>query len=201
VKFEHILQVYWSKGFFFAGKLFYTNKLTLTGLFRHHLFGLNNSFKKLLVKRLELTTFVYYYHNLFYFVNYLSKSNKRVIKTINIILSQINNVNAPLSEQKKLNILRKYLIKSYQGYCHSIGKPVRGQRTWSNSWNSFKCNNVLRNFINKVQRAKLLSQKNTQIKVDYRSVKKKYTFQNKNSSSGKKPLNKNYQVFTSKSWY
>ena len=34
---------------------------------------------------------------------------------------------------KKLHIIRKYLIKSYSGYCHALGKPVRGQRTWSNS--------------------------------------------------------------------
>jgi ribosomal protein S13 len=201
MKFEHILQVYWSKGFFFAGKLFYTNKLTLTNLFKHYLFGLGKSFKKLLVKRLELTTFVYYYYNLFYFVNYLSKSYKRVIKTINIIFSQINNVNHSLLEQKKLNILRKYLTKSYQGYCHSLGKPVRGQRTWSNSWNSFKCNNTLRNFITKVQRAKSLAQKNTQAKIDYRSVKKKYTQQSKNINPTKKIVNKNYNLFTSKSWY
>jgi ribosomal protein S13 len=201
MKFEHILQVYWSKGFFFAGKLFYTNKLTLTNLFKYHLFGLSSLFKKLLVKRLELTTFLYYYHNLFYFVNYLSKSHKRVIKTINIMFSQVNNVNSSLSEQKKLNILRKYLLKSYQGYCHSLGKPVRGQRTWSNSWNSFKCNNILRNFITKVQRAKSLAQKNTQTKIDYRSVKKKYIQHNKNNISAKKSLSKNYNIFNSKSWY
>lgn len=48
---------------------------------------------------------------------------------MNIIFSQINNVNSTVYEQKKLNILRKYLTRTYQGYCHSIGKPVRGQRT------------------------------------------------------------------------
>jgi len=202
MKFEHILQVYWSKGFFFAGKLFYTNKLTLSNLLKHNLYGLNNSFKRLLIKRLELTTFVYYYTNLFYFVNYLSHSHKRVIKTINIIFSQVNNVNASLLEQKKLNIIRKYLLKSYQGYCHLLGKPVRGQRTWSNSWNSFKCNNVLRNFVTKVQRNKSLLQKATQTKIDYRSVKKKYTQQPKtNQNTSKKSITQNYNTFASKSWY
>lgn len=202
MKFEHILQVYWSKGFFFAGKLFYTNKLTLQNLFTHQLFGLNKNFKKLLIKRLELTTFAYHYTNLFYFVNYLSKSHKRVIKTINIIFSQVNNVNASLKELQKLNVIRKYLLRSYQGYCHLLGKPVRGQRTWSNSWNSFKCNNILRNFITKVQRSKSLLQNNSHLKIDYRSVKKKYTQNPKpTQNTTKKTPTNNYNTFTSKSWY
>lgn len=66
-------------------------------------------------------------------VDYSLYSKKFFIKCLNIILSQISNVNSNLSDLKRLNILKKYLIKSYQGYCHAIGKPVRGQRTWSNS--------------------------------------------------------------------
>ena len=175
MKFEHILQVYWTKGFFFGGKLFYTTKLHFNDIFKLHLYGLNNKFKNLIIKRLEITTFALFYLNLFFFVNYLSVVFKKVVKTINILLSQVNNVNSTLKDQQKLNILRKYLLRTYQGYCHAVGKPVRGQRTWSNGWNSFKCNNVLRNFITKLQRINLMSSLNTTIKVDYRKVKKKYT--------------------------
>lgn len=74
-----------------------------------------------------------YYTNLFYLINYSTRFHKKLTKTLNIIFSQINNVNTNLFELKKLNIIKKYLIRSYQGYCHAIGKPVRGQRTWSNA--------------------------------------------------------------------
>jgi hypothetical protein len=93
---------------------------------------------------------------------------------MNIIFSQINNVNSTVYEQKKLNILRKYLTRTYQGYCHSIGKPVRGQRTWSNAWNSFKTNNLLRNFVTKIRYIQSLTNKDKVEKIDYRSLKKKY---------------------------
>jgi len=132
MKFEHILQVYWSKGFFYSGKLYYTKKLEYKK-FTNSLPGLGKTFQKLLYKRLELTTFSLYYSNLFFFVDYLQFSAKKLTKTINIILSQISNVNNTTMKLLELNILRKYLTKSYQGYCHALGKPVRGQRTWSNA--------------------------------------------------------------------
>jgi hypothetical protein len=129
MRFEHILQVYWSKGFFFGGKLFYTNGLNYNNIFKNHTFGFSYKFKSILTKRLELTTFSLYYSNLYYLIDYFYIFNKKYIKLINIIFSQINNVNLTLKELQKLNIVRKFLIKSYKGYCHSIGKPVRGQRT------------------------------------------------------------------------
>jgi|TARA_B110000261_G_scaffold131729_1_gene147957 hypothetical protein len=133
MRFEHILQVYWSKGFFFGGKLFYTNNLEFKNIFSQHLYGFNYKFREVLIKRLELTTFYVHYSNLYYLLNYSSTFFKKTTKIINIILSQVSNVNLNLRELKKLNILKKYLTKSYQGYCHAIGKPVRGQRTWSNA--------------------------------------------------------------------
>lgn len=129
MRFEHILQVYWSKGFFFGGKLFYTSNLPFKDIFKHHLYGFNYKFRHLIIKRLELTTFFLHYSNLYYFLNYSSNFFRYTQKTMNIILSQVNNVNLTTKELEKLNIIKKYLTKSYQGYCHSIGKPVRGQRT------------------------------------------------------------------------
>ena len=129
VRFEHILQVYWSKGFFFGGKLFYVTNLQFKDIFKINLYGFGNKFRNIIIKRLELTTFFMYYSNLYYFINYSTKFNKNFIKTLNIVFSQVNNVNISLVELHKINIIRKYLIKSYQGYCHAIGKPVRGQKT------------------------------------------------------------------------
>lgn len=129
MRFEHILQVYWSKGFFFGGKLFYINKLYFNDIFRYHTYGLGSKFKQLFIKRFELTTFFVYYVNTFSLIHYLTKTHRKLIKPINIIFSQINSVNSTLDKLKTLNIVRKYLLRSYQGYCHYIGKPVRGQRT------------------------------------------------------------------------
>jgi len=197
LKFEHILQVYWSKGFFFGGKLFYTNKLLFKTFIKKNLLGLSYKFLKLIEKRLELTTFSMYYSNLFFMVDYSLYSKKFFIKCLNIILSQISNVNSNLSDLKRLNILKKYLIKSYQGYCHAIGKPVRGQRTWSNSWNSIKCNTILKSFITKIKQINSLKNVNNSKKIDYKSVKKRY-------SSSKKTINNkniNKSSFSKKTWF
>lgn len=196
MRFEHILQVYWSKGFFFGGKLFYTNNLDFKNIFKQHLYGFNSKFKQILIQRLEVTTFYVYYSNLYYLLDYSSIFFKKLTKTINIVLSQINNVNLNLREIKKINILRKYLVKSYQGYCHAIGKPVRGQRTWSNAWNSFKCNNTLRNFVNKIKHINSLSNKNKTLKIDYKVIKKKYSQQ---SHQNKTKTNKQAKIFNT--WY
>lgn len=93
------------------------------------MYGFGPKFNKLLLKRLELSTFFLYYTNVYYFITYSTLFIKNFIKIINIILSQVSNVNTGLLKLKNLNILRHYLIKSYKGYCHSIGKPVNGQRT------------------------------------------------------------------------
>ena len=34
-----------------------------------------------------------------------------------------------IDEMIRLNILRKFVIRSYQGLCHAQGKPIHGQRT------------------------------------------------------------------------
>jgi len=98
-------------------------------MFRYNLFGLGLKFKTSIVRRLELTTFSLYYTKNMPLLAYTVRTFKKLVKTLNIIFSQVNNVNSTVRELKKLNIIRKYLIRSYQGYCHSIGKPVRGQRT------------------------------------------------------------------------
>jgi ribosomal protein S13 len=169
-------------------------------MFSQNLYGLNFKFKNLIIKRLELTTFAFFYAPTLFFTDYLNVVSKKVIKTLNILFSQVNNVNLTVHDQHKLNILRKYLIKSYQGYCHVLGKPVRGQRTWSNGWNAFKCNNTLRSFINRIKYLQSVSSKNTRNKVDYRSVKKKYTLKPKQNKILQKTAVTNDPIFKS-SWY
>jgi ribosomal protein S13 len=130
MRFEHILQVYWSKGLFFGGKLIHTTHLRYNDFFNKNLlYGLKKNFKVVITRRLELTTFSLIKSKIFYLNTYTKAFCKVIFKTLNTIFSQINNVNSTVLELKTLNILRKYLIKSYQGYCHILGKPVRGQRT------------------------------------------------------------------------
>lgn len=45
-----------------------------------------------------------------------------------------------------LNIYLLNLLGTYKGWRHSRGLPVRGQRTWSNSWSCYRSNLVLRSY-------------------------------------------------------
>jgi hypothetical protein len=38
------------------------------------------------------------------------------------------------------------LVNSYRGLRHAFGLPVRGQRTWTNAWSSYRSNTTLRQF-------------------------------------------------------
>jgi hypothetical protein len=44
------------------------------------------------------------------------------------------------------NIFMLDLINSYRGLRHSFGLPVRGQRTWTNAWSTYRSNLILRQF-------------------------------------------------------
>jgi len=48
------------------------------------------------------------------------------------MIARIIPVKFKVDELIEAHILRKFLIKSYQGICHAHGKPVRGQRTRTN---------------------------------------------------------------------
>jgi ribosomal protein S13 len=54
---------------------------------------------------------------------------KETLRSFNLILAQVGNINKPVSELTRLNLIRLYLIKTFRGRGHSLGKPIRGQRT------------------------------------------------------------------------
>lgn len=62
------------------------------------------------------------------------------------------------------NIYMLDVISSYRGWRHYRGLPVRGQRTWSNAWSSYKSNWIMRNF-------KLLAARNSYGGVPVKDVK------------------------------
>jgi len=168
MKFEHVLQIYWTKGFFFAGQLFYFNQTTES--LKSHTPGLANDFKLKLNQRFELTKLYQKPHTLL--TDYSTTTGRIVLAPLNVIFSQIQSVNSRLPELQQLILIRLYLIKTYRGRCHALGKPVRGQRTWSNSWTSYKTNKLLRGFIYETMLK--LKQKEKTEKINYKIVKKKY---------------------------
>lgn len=107
---------------------------------------------------------------------YADHSFKKTLTPLNIIFSQIHSVNAQIHPLVNLNIVRLYLIKSYKGRAHAVGKPVRGQRTWSNAWNSFKVNKSLRVFVSEASR-KVTKNLRTE-KINYKVIKRKYSKKN-----------------------
>lgn len=67
-------------------------------------------------------------------------------KTILIykLLISVVPENKSLKKKMVFNIFVLDLINSYKGLRHAFGLPVRGQRTWSNAWSSYRSNLVLR---------------------------------------------------------
>ena len=94
------------------------------------------------------------------------------MKLINILLSQIVSVNNQVNEIQKANLIRLYLTKTYRGRAQALGKPSRGQRTWSNAWTSYYYNKTIRNFITNIQKNLNTTKKDEQI--NYKIVQKKY---------------------------
>lgn len=168
MRFEHILQIYWTKGLFFGGKLFYTDK-SWSEVFSNTP-GLGPSIKLKLLRRFELQNNLQLINKDIAHIETQNKVN--IISTLNIIFSQLNSVNNLAHDLKTLVIIRLYLTKSYKGKCHALGKPVNGQRTWSNAWNSFHVNRVLRKFISETRRQ--LSKDTKKEKINFKLTKKKY---------------------------
>ena len=89
--------------------------------------GLGIAFKKILILRLEL-------ENQNALLNrpipeILSIKNQDYVGFLNRFFSQVSSVNSNIHNLIKLNIIRLYLVKSYKGRCHLLGKPVKSQRT------------------------------------------------------------------------
>ena len=173
IKFEHILQIYWTKGLFFGGNLFYTNK-TFYEIFDHTP-GLGKSFKKTILDKLELKNSNEV--NMLLVPHFKKVYNQELIGFLNHYYSQVSSVNNTMFDLKKLNIVRLYLVKSYRGRCHALGKPVHGQRTWSNAWSSYKNNLILRKFISETKSN--LDKQKTPEKINFKFLKKKYVTKQK----------------------
>ena len=159
MKFEQLLQIYWSKGFLFAGKIKSFNVNIKDFFFDMRGFNLKN--KIYFIKRFELTAFN---KHLGKNLSLISLDFKKII---NMYFSQLVSINNSIDDLIKYNLIRLYLIKSFRGKAQALGKPSRGQRTWSNASTSFKTNKILRLFINNIKKnfvpLNKLESKNTKI--------------------------------------
>merc|ERR1712031_775 len=115
-----------NKRFFYGGKLFYVNQ-NFDELFSQTP-GLGKATKKKFKDRFELDFFLQFRRKEL-LLNYQKTNHTPLNRPINIIYSQINSVNNQRSELYRFNLIRLYLIRSYRGRCHALGKPTRGQRT------------------------------------------------------------------------
>ena len=163
MKFEHVLQIYWSKGFLMSGHLQSFNTSF------HNLFvipqGCAHSMKQRLIIRFEHYKLA---KNPYQSLNLLGSV---VSLSLNMIFSKLANVNTSMMELVRYSCIRLYLIKSTRGRSQALGKPSRGQRTWSNAWTAHYLNHFLRTFIAIHQKAEASSIKKT-VK-NYKLIQKK----------------------------
>lgn len=169
MKFEQLLQLYWSRGFLYGGKVS-TFNVTLTEFFIEKR-GLGLMARKKLIQRFELNDLIYEKDE-----SLLSLSLDQR-KIMNMYLSQIISINYGIFDAMRFNMIRLYLIKSFRGRCHAIGKPLRGQRTWSNASTAYRCNRAVRLFVRQIKKSnapsKALSPKSKNLKLVRRKVKQK----------------------------
>ena len=123
------------------------------------------STKKTIVDRFELNEFVR--NRSFTFSN----KDLRFFSGLNTFFSQFTSVNGRLKELHKLTLIRLYLIRSCRGRSHALGKPSRGQRTWSNAWTAYRLNKHTRSFIRDFQQ-NLLKERLSH-KVNYKLTAKR----------------------------
>ena len=163
MKFEHVLQIYWSKGFLTNGKLQHFNT-PFKNIF-DPVGGFSDSTKAALCSRFEL-------HSLLTNpLQPISAFEGNLPASLNILFSKITSINNTVTELTRFNLLRLYLIKTTRGRSHALGKPSRGQRTWSNAWTAYNHNKVTRAFIGEYQ--KLQNSNRQTEKVNYKLIKKK----------------------------
>ena len=163
MKFEHILQIYWSKGFLISGKLqnFQTSfkyMFDLTG-------GYSYSMKKLLISRFEMSSLIRNPDQS------ISQIYPTLPQSLNKMFSEITSVNNTVEDLTRFNLIKLYLIKTTRGKSHALGKPSRGQRTWSNAWTAYHHNKVTRTFVSTYQKIRAAAMKEE--KINYKLIKKK----------------------------
>jgi len=119
----------------FINNTLLTSDIKLKDIIQKQLYGLNCYSGKILEERIE--TFKEYNFSTIYSYKWVV-----LLKT----LISIVPLNKSIKDRFLLNIFYLDLIMSYRGWRHSRGLPVRGQRTWTNAWTTYRSNLVLREY-------------------------------------------------------
>lgn len=151
MKFEQLLQIYWSRGFLYGGKVRNFN-MTFIEFFDLKP-GLGREAKKKFIQRFELHFFALDKEKSFISLPLEQR------KIINMYLSQIISINNNIFELIRYTMIRLFLIKTFRGRCYVLGKPAHGQRTWSNASTAYRCNRVIRLFIQQVKKNNVIEKK------------------------------------------
>merc|ERR1712166_594345 len=69
-------------------------------------------------------------------------------------------------------LLNSKTLLPFRGRGHSLGKPIRGQRTWSNAWTAYSSNRILKTYISETQYLKTKDVREE--KIDYKKLKRKF---------------------------
>ena len=171
MKFEQLLQIYWSRGFLYGGKT-QTFNVNFNEFFSDKP-GLGKVAIKKFIQRFELNRYVF--KDNFSFLNFSLDQRK----IINMYLSQLAGINNNVFELIKYNMIRLFLIKTFRGRCFALGKPSRGQRTWSNASNAYKCNRVIRLFVIQVKKINVIVKSSESLNRKFVQKKSKKSFQPK----------------------
>ena len=155
--------MYWSKGFFFNGRVITFNHSFKS--FCYDVYGVHYPIMSKMLLRFELNQLLRKRY-----LPLTSQSNL-IISALNIIFSQWSSINHSVAELKHFNSLKLFLFKTTRGKAQALGKPSRGQRTWSNAWTSHFTNKGIRSFINKMQME--LNKNKKEEKINFNILKKK----------------------------
>lgn len=123
------------------GLIFYSSYSISEFFFKYSCYGFSKKLFQILVSRIETR------------VDNKSKDFKTSqLITIYKLLLNVVPENKELKKKMIFNIFMLDLINSYRGLRHAFGLPVRGQRTWTNAWSSYKSNLILRQFKIKISK-------------------------------------------------
>lgn len=163
MKFEHLLQVYWLKGFLYGGNLI-PFETKYKNLFKQ-LPGLATFSSLNFIKKFELTSFSKRNQN-------FSEYNEDEKRIVNMYFAQVTSVNHSFNEILRASSVRLYLIRSFRGKNQALGKPSRGQRTRSNANTAYKKDNIVKAFISQFKKTHVKVEPIK--KINYKQVKRKF---------------------------
>jgi hypothetical protein len=103
---------------------------------------------------------------------------------LNVFLAKMMSVNGSVREWEYQNQLRLYLIKSYRGRALALGKPSRGQRTWSNARTARNRKSLFRSFVTtlrgeQARKASALAKRGFRYRMRMRSGRRRVRRQSK----------------------